>query len=64
MAAHSLSCSANFVCQPMSVTVRFKGREKLSESLEHSTVSTGLFNRQSREFHPIWHIPQTPELEH
>jgi hypothetical protein len=45
MAAHHLSCSANFVCQPMSVTVRFMGREKLSESVEHSTVSTDLLNR-------------------
>ena len=59
MTAHCLSCSANFVCQPMSVTVRFMGRERLSETDEPSAVSAGPFNRQSRNLH-LFRTIQSP----
>ena len=45
MEPHSLSCSANFVHQPMSVTVRFKGREKLTKSDRNLLSFACPFNR-------------------
>ena len=47
----------------MSVTVRFTGREKLSERDEPSAISTGPINRQSRRFHPFRSIRSTPKQE-